>query len=112
MKLLERQLILKQIITSEDWAVFKNQIKFRFAEDNHFEELKMTEIMNDRVNLVRSMDDYAGKYVSHTWIRKTILKQSDEDIEEMDEQIAEEMQDPQYQMMPQTEPGGEPPQQQ
>jgi len=112
MKLLERQLILKQIITSEDWAVFKNQIKFRFAEDNHFEELKMTEIMNDRVNLVRSMDDYAGKYVSHTWIRKTILKQSDEDIEEMDEQIAEEMQDPQYQMMPQTEPGGQPPQQQ
>ena len=108
MKLLERQLILKQVITSEDWSVFKNQIGFKFAEDNHFEELKMNEIMTDRSNLLRNFDEYVGRYVSNTWVRKTILKQTDEDIEKIDEQIAEEMQMPQYQpQMPETAPTGQ-----
>jgi len=100
LKLLERQLILKQIITSEDWIEFKNQIKFKFAEDNHFEELKLSEIMTDRVNLLRNIDDYAGRYVSNTWIRKNILKQTDEDIKEIDEEIAAELEIPQYNPAP------------
>ena len=108
MKLLERQLILRQVITSEDWMVFKNQIDFKFAEDNHFEELKMNEIMTDRTNLLRNFDEYVGRYVSNTWVRKTILKQTDDDIKEIDEQIVEEMQMPQYQPpMPETAPTGQ-----
>ena len=96
MKLLERQLILKGVITSEDWPHMKENIRFKFAEDNHFAELRQTEVLRDRLSMLRDIDDYAGKYYSHEWIRKNILRQSDEDIEEMDEQINQETENSQY----------------
>lgn len=89
-KLLETQLLLKQTCTSIEFEEFRHQIKFKFATDNYIEELKETEIMRDRVSMLRDIDDYAGKYVSHAWIRKKILRQTDEDIEEMDKEILEE----------------------
>ena len=96
MKLLERQLILKGVITSEDWPHMKENVRFKFAEDNHFAELRQTEVLRDRLSMLRDIDDYAGKYYSHEWIRKNILRQSDEDIEEMDEQINQETENSQY----------------
>lgn len=96
LKLLETQLILKNIITSEDWEEFKHQIRFKFATDNYFDELKETEVLRDRIAMLRDVDDYAGKYYSHNWIRKTVLRQSEEEIDEIDKEIKEELNNEQY----------------
>ena len=95
-RILEKQLILKGIITSEDWAEFKTNFKYEYAEDNHFAELRNTEILRDRVSMLRDVDDYTGKYYSHEWIRRNVLYQTEEDMKEIDEQIKEEMNNPQY----------------
>ena len=106
-RILEKQLILKGVITSEDWAEFKTNFKYEFAEDNHFAELRNTEILRDRVSMLRDVDDYAGKYYSHEWIRRNVLYQTEEDMEEIDEQIKEEMNNPQYNQ-PEIGPDGQP----
>jgi hypothetical protein len=93
---LEKQLILKGITTPEDWDSIKRYIRFEFSRDNYFAELKELELMNDRFIRLRDIADFAGKYYSHEWIRKNILKQNEEEIEKMDEQIAIEFQNPQY----------------
>ncbi len=95
-KILEKQLILKGIITSEDWPLFKLNMRYDFTEDNHFAELRNTEIMRDRVSMLRDIDDYLGKFYSHEWVRRNILYQTDDDIAQIDEQIAEEMKNPQF----------------
>lgn len=106
-RILEKQLILKGIITSEDWAEFKTNFKYEFAEDNHFAELRNTEILRDRVSMLRDVDDYTGKYYSHEWIRRNVLYQTEEDMKEIDEQIKEEMNNPQYNQ-PEIGPDGQP----
>ena len=95
-KILEKQLILKGIITSEDWPLFKLNMRYDFTEDNHFAELRNTEIMRDRVSMLRDIDDYLGKFYSHEWVRKNILYQTDDDIQQIDTQIIEEMKNPQF----------------
>jgi hypothetical protein len=105
-RILEKQLILKGIITSEDWAEFKANFKFEYAEDNHFAELRNTEILRDRVSMLRDVDDYAGKYYSHEWIRRNVLHQTEEDMREIDEQILEEKDNPQYNQ-PEAGPDGQ-----
>ena len=106
-RILEKQLILKGIITSEDWAEFKTNFKYEFAEDNHFAELRNTEILRDRVSMLRDVDDYAGKYYSHEWIRRNVLYQTEEDMKEIDAQIGEEKDNPQYNQ-PEIGPDGQP----
>jgi hypothetical protein len=91
-KILEKQLVLKGITTPEDWASIAGQIKYDFAKDNYFTELKNAEIMQGRVALARDIQDAAGKYYSHKWIRENILHQSEDDIETNDEGIYEEAQ--------------------
>jgi len=95
-KILERQLILKGIITPEEWDGLNQNIRFKFSQDNYYAELKETEILRDRVAMLRDIDDYTGKYYSHEWIRRHVLHQSDEEMEEIDEQIADEADNPQY----------------
>jgi hypothetical protein len=106
-KILEKQLILKGIITSEDWSEFKYNFKYEFTEDNHFAELKNTEILRDRISMLRDVDDYAGKYYSHEWIRRNVLYQTEEDMEQIDKQIVDEMDNPQY-APPEMGPDGQP----
>jgi hypothetical protein len=106
-RILEKQLILKGVITSEDWAEFKTNFKFEYSEDNHFAELRNTEILRDRVSMLRDVDDYASKYFSHEWIRRNVLYQTDEDMEEIDKQIIEEKDNPQYNQ-PELGPDGQP----
>jgi hypothetical protein len=89
-QLLKTQLILKGVITKSDWDNWKEDITFDFIEDNYFSELKYNEILRERFEMLQSMDEYIGKYVSHQWVRKNILRQSDEEIEEMQKQIEEE----------------------
>jgi hypothetical protein len=95
-KILERQLILKGIITPEEWNEIRNRIRFKFSQDNYFAELKETEILNNRLAALQQIDAFAGKYYSHEWVRRKVLMQSDEEIEEIDEQIIAEMQNPQF----------------
>lgn len=95
-KILERQLILKGIITPEEWDEIKTLIRFKFSQDNYFAELKETEILNNRIATLQSVDVYAGKYFSHEWIRRHVLMQSDAEMEEIDKQIDVEMENPQY----------------
>lgn len=94
--ILEKQLILKMILTPEDWDLIRPTLRYRFARDVFAAELKDAEIMSTRLNLLAQIDPYAGVYFSRTEIRSKILKQSDEDIERNDQQIAAEMQIPQF----------------
>lgn len=96
MRILERQLILKRVMTPEDWDLIKNDIKFKFAKDNHFAELKESEVLRDRMALVREVNDFVGKYYSNEWVRRNILKQSDDEMEEIDKQILDELKNPVY----------------
>jgi hypothetical protein len=110
---LEKQLVLKMIMTPEDWEEIKKYINFKFARDNYFTELKEGEIMNDRILRVRDYDEYVGKYYSAEFIRRNVLKQSDDDIADEDARIAAELENPQYhpEALP-TDPNLEPPPQQ
>lgn len=96
LRALERQLVLKRIITLDEWNEIKNKLKFDFAHDNYWAELKEQEILRERVNIAKDMEELTGKYYSNEWIRKKVLKQSDEDIIEIDEQILEERDNPSY----------------
>lgn len=111
LKTLEKQLILKGICTPEDWDEFESQIKFKFAQDNYYEELKETEVLRERISMLRDIDDYAGKYYSHTQIRKKVLRQTDDDIKENDKEIQEELNNPQFNPEPEMpeEPPAPPP---
>jgi hypothetical protein len=91
MQLLKTQLILKGIITRDDWNNWKESITFDFIEDNYFAELKEAEIWRERFDMLSTVDEYVGKYVSYEWIRKHVLKQSDEDIKDLKAQIADEV---------------------
>ena len=90
MQSLRTQLLLKKVITPQDWEEWKEQIVFDFIEDNYFSELKESEMIRERFEMLASLDEYVGKYVSNEWIRKTVLRQSDEEIEDMNKQIEQE----------------------
>ena len=91
--MLKTQLILKNIVTPEDWAVLSDHIQFDFVYDNHFSELKEVELINERLGVVAGVDPYVGKYYSLEWVRRNVLKQKDEEIIEIDKQMAQEIED-------------------
>ena len=91
-EMLKKQLILKGIITLDDWETIQNDVKFDFAKDNYFAELKDSEISQGRLQLAAGFQQFSGKYYSHTWIRKNILRQTDENIDEQDQYIEKEIQ--------------------
>jgi hypothetical protein len=86
-KMLEKQLVLKGICTLEEWKFFSDDIRFDFAKDNYFTELKEAEILEGRINQARNIQDMVGKYYSHEWVRKNVLHQSDDDVVENDKAI-------------------------
>lgn len=90
LQLLKTQLMLKGIITKDDWLKWKEDIYFDFIEDNYFSELKEAEIIRERFEMLAQMDEYVGKYVSNQWIRKNILRQNDDEIAEIQKQIESE----------------------
>ena len=93
MQTLKTQLLLKGIITNNDWDEWKENIVFDFIEDNYFSELKESEMVRERFELLSQVDEYVGKYISNTWVRKNILRQTDEDIETMEKEIESEPSD-------------------
>ena len=88
--LLKTQLLLKNIVSIEDWKVLQDHIQYDYVYDNHFAELKETELMNDKLACIAQMEPYIGKYFSVDFVRRRILKQTDSEIIEIDEQIAAE----------------------
>jgi hypothetical protein len=88
--LLRIQLILKGIINEEDWFEIKDDIDYIWTIDSHFSELKNNEIIRERFEILQSMEEYIGKFISKEWVQKNILKQTDEDIKEMQKQIDKE----------------------
>lgn len=93
---LKTQLILKGVLTEEDWEEFRENIYYEFNTDVNHTELKEQELWRERFMMVQLIDPYLGKYVSAEWIRKQILNMTDEDITEMDEQIEEEASNPRF----------------
>jgi hypothetical protein len=89
-QLLKTQLMLKGIITAQDWAEWKSYIAYDYIEDNYFAELKESEMMRERFDMLGTVDEYAGKYVSIEWIAKNVLKMDDDAIKEMEKQIKAE----------------------
>ena len=88
--LLKTQLILKGIITDEDWTNIKEYIIYDFQDDNHFQELKDMEILKERIDALNNVNEFVGTYYSVEYIRRYILRQSDTEIEEIDKQIEDE----------------------
>ena len=105
---LERQLTLKGILSLEDWKMIKTDIFYVYENDSHFAEMKNAELMQDRMNLLRDLSDYAGKYYSHDFIRKHILRQTDDQIREIDDAISSELEDPRYNRDEEGASGGAP----
>ena len=89
-QMLKTQLLLKGIITSEDWKAWKESITFDFIEDNYFSELKESEMIRERFELLGSVEDYVGKYISVEWVAKNILRMTDESMKEMEDQMKKE----------------------
>jgi hypothetical protein len=113
--LLRTQLILKNIITPEDWESMSEHIQFDFLYDNHFAELKESELLTERLNMVSMAEPYVGKYFSLDYVRRNVLRQTDEEIIEQDAMIKKEIEngiipDPSIPIDPETgQPLTEPP---
>jgi hypothetical protein len=93
--MLKTQLILKNIITPDDWEIMSEHIQYDFLYDNHFAELKEAELFTERLNMVAIAEPYIGKYFSQDYVRRKVLRQTDEEIIEQDKLIDKEILDEQ-----------------
>ena len=91
--MLKTQLILKNIVSVEDWDRISDHIQYDFLYDNQFSELKETEMLNERLGVLATIEPYIGKYYSTQWVRSKVLRQTDAEMIEMDEQIEQEIRD-------------------
>ena len=91
--LLKTQLILKNIIAPEDWEQLSDHIQYDFLYDNQFAELKESELLNERLGTLATIEPYIGRYYSQEWVRTKVLRQSSQEIEELDKQIEKEIAD-------------------
>ncbi len=87
---LKTQLVLKGICTSEEWEEFREKIYYDYKKDNNFAELRDAELLQNRLQILGTIDPYVGRYYSQEWVKKNVLQMTDEDIEEMNKQIEKE----------------------
>ncbi len=88
--LLKTQLILKNVVTPDDWEKMAEHIQFDYIYDNHFAEMKETELMNERLNVMVQIEPYIGTYHSRDYVKRKILRQTDEEIMEMEAEMEKE----------------------
>jgi hypothetical protein len=86
------QLILKGVVTENDWNELKKDIKFVFNSDNYFWDLKEAEILGERMKTLSFIEPYVGKYFSVEYVRTKILRQTEEEIKAIDTQMAADKQ--------------------
>ena len=89
--MLRTQLILKNIVSPEDWEIMEDHIQYDFLYDNQFSELKEAELLQNRLGILATVEPYIGKYYSTEYVRKRILRQTDSEIIEIDGQIEDEI---------------------
>lgn len=94
--MLKTQLILKNIVTPEDWEKISDHVQYDYLYDSHFAELKETELMNERLNLAAAVQPYIGTYYSKDYVRRKILRQTDQEIIDQDKHIKKEIQQGDY----------------
>ena len=90
--MLRTQLLLKNVVSPEDWEIMEDHIQYDFLYDNQFAELKESELLTNRLTLATTIEPYIGKYYSTEYVRKKILRQTDSEIIEIDLQIQDEIQ--------------------
>ena len=88
--MLRTQLVLKGVIADEEWKDMKEHIQYDFLQDNNFTELKNAELMRERLEMLGQVESYVGQYFSKSWVKKNVLKFTDEEIEEMDNEMGQE----------------------
>ena len=88
--MLKAQLILKGIVTLEDWNKMKEHIQYDFLQDGHFAELKKAELLQDRLNALQTIESYIGTFYSKEYVQKNVLNMSDSEIDEMQKQMNKE----------------------
>ena len=91
--MLRTQLLLKNIVSMEDWDVISEHIQYDYVYDNHFSELKENELMNERIQTATALEPYVGRYYSADYVRRHVFKQTDQEIVEIDKQIEKEIKD-------------------
>ena len=91
--MLKTQLILKNIVTPEDWEKLSDHIQYDFLYDNQFAELKESEMLTERLNILATIEPFIGKYYSNEYVRRKVLRQTDAEMIEIDEQIEQEIKD-------------------
>ena len=89
--ILKKQLIMKGLITEDDWNAWKNDIAVDFIRDNHFTELKDADLLRERLQTMDQVSQYVGEYFSKEWVMKNVLNLGDDDIKDMKDQIDQEM---------------------
>ena len=89
-EIMERQLILKNIMTAAEWAKIRDKVHYRFEKDHYYSEFKHQEPMSQRVDLARNMEEFVGKFYSKEWFRANVLKQTASEVEKQDKLIAKE----------------------
>ena len=87
-EILKKQLLMKNIITEEDWLSWKNEVHIDFTRDNHFSELKEAELLREKIQTLDQIQNYVGEYFSKQWVQKNILLFDDDEIERMDSEMA------------------------
>ena len=88
--ILKTQLLLKGVISLEDWDIMKEHIQYDFLKDGHFAELKEAELLNDRISTLQNIESYIGTFFSKEYVLKHVLRMNDAEIAEMRDQIASE----------------------
>ena len=88
--MLRTQLILKGVIAEDEWPLIKEHLQFDFMQDGHFTELKNAEILQNRLDMLGTIESYVGTYFSKEYVRKQVLRMSDDEIEEVETQIKDE----------------------
>jgi hypothetical protein len=111
--ILKKQLILKGIITEEDWDSWKENIDIEYVRDSHFTELKEAELLRERIQTLDMMQSYVGEFFSKEYVMKNVLFMDDDQIDDMKDQISDEQNsgeidnDEEEQEAPQQEPQGQ-----
>ena len=87
-EILRKQLILKNVITEEDWNSWKAKVTVDYLRDNHFSELKEAELLREKIQSLDQISQYVGEYFSKEWVQKNVLMFDDQEIDNMNREIA------------------------
>jgi len=88
--ILRTQLVLTGVIAEDEWEKIKEHIQYDFLQDGHFAELRDTEILRERIEMLGQVEPYVGNFFSKGWVRKHILRQTQEEIDEIEKEIEDE----------------------